>query len=197
MFICFSVDFFFFFWLHCVAGRILVLQQRVIPMPPAMEAWSLNHWTTREVPICPLRPARHCTQWWKYTKGKRDKVPALRDLRIWKNDPKIVQALRTFWGSFKHLKTILMFIPNFPFLSIFFNNLAWQFWLSTSRHTLKVIHRIKGYNLKEIQSFGKHKTQWILMKEQGCWKDKKELMGRSWVSQKVHNGFFVRSYRKT
>ena len=45
---------FFFFWLHCVAGRILVLQQGVIPMPSAVEPWSLNHWTTREVPICPL-----------------------------------------------------------------------------------------------------------------------------------------------
>ena len=21
------------------------------PMPPAMEAWILNHWTTREVPV--------------------------------------------------------------------------------------------------------------------------------------------------
>ena len=21
------------------------------PMPPALEAWSLNHWTTREIPI--------------------------------------------------------------------------------------------------------------------------------------------------
>lgn len=69
--------------------------------------------------------------------------------------------------------------------------------MSTSRHTLKVIQRIKGYNLKEIQSFGKHKTQWILMKEKGCWKDKKELMDRSWVGQKIHDEFSVRSYRKT
>ena len=58
---------FLYFWLQCVAGRILVLQQGVIPMPPAVKAWSLNHWTTREVPICPLlidiRWAGRSTSW--------------------------------------------------------------------------------------------------------------------------------------
>ena len=117
----------FFFWLHCVAGRILVLQQGVIPMPlqwnrevlttgppgKSLSVHSLQIYTHH------LRPARHCTQWWKYTKEKRDKVPALRDFRVWKNDPKSVQPLGTFLRSFKRLKTILMFIPNFRFLSIF------------------------------------------------------------------------------
>ena len=30
--------------------RNRVPQPRIEPMPPAVEAWSLNHWTTREVP---------------------------------------------------------------------------------------------------------------------------------------------------
>ena len=30
---------------------ILVLQPGIKPVPPAMEARSLNHWTAREVPI--------------------------------------------------------------------------------------------------------------------------------------------------
>ena len=33
-----------------VACRILVPQPGIKPVPPAVEAWSLNHWTAREVP---------------------------------------------------------------------------------------------------------------------------------------------------
>ena len=40
----------FFFWLCHVASRILVSQIGIDPIPPALEAWSLNNWTTREVP---------------------------------------------------------------------------------------------------------------------------------------------------
>ena len=41
---------FFFFLPHPVVCRILVPQPGIKPMPPAMRAQSLNHWTTREVP---------------------------------------------------------------------------------------------------------------------------------------------------
>ena len=34
-----------------MACGILVPQPGIKPVPPAVEAWSLNHWTTREVPI--------------------------------------------------------------------------------------------------------------------------------------------------
>ena len=44
----------FFFWPQHVACRILVPQPGIEPMPPAMEAWSPNHWTAREVPRCVL-----------------------------------------------------------------------------------------------------------------------------------------------
>ena len=49
------VDFFSFsfFWLHCVAYRVLVLPLGNLvlePMPPVVKAWILNHWPTREVP---------------------------------------------------------------------------------------------------------------------------------------------------
>ena len=40
--------YFFFFW-HAACG-ILVPQPGIEPVPAAMEGWSLNHWTTREVP---------------------------------------------------------------------------------------------------------------------------------------------------
>ena len=33
------------------ARGILVPQPAIPPPTPALEAWSLNHWTTREVPI--------------------------------------------------------------------------------------------------------------------------------------------------
>ena len=39
----------FCFWLLCAACGILVSWPGIEPTPPAVEAWSLNHWTTREV----------------------------------------------------------------------------------------------------------------------------------------------------
>ena len=36
-------------WTAC---GILVPPPRIEPRPPALGAWSLNHWTTREVPPC-------------------------------------------------------------------------------------------------------------------------------------------------
>ena len=41
--------FFFFFWPHLVACGILVPQSGIEPALPAVELWSLNHWTAREV----------------------------------------------------------------------------------------------------------------------------------------------------
>ena len=41
------------FWPHHVA--CVVIPQRMIePMPAAVEAWSLNHWTIRELPTMTL-----------------------------------------------------------------------------------------------------------------------------------------------
>ena len=44
------LDFFFFF--GCVLGHagVLIPQPGIEPRPSTVEAWSLNHWTTREVP---------------------------------------------------------------------------------------------------------------------------------------------------
>ena len=41
----------FFFSPHCVACGILVPRLGIEPVPHASEAWSLNHWTAREVPL--------------------------------------------------------------------------------------------------------------------------------------------------
>ena len=38
------------FWLYHAAGGILVPQPGIEPVPPALEAQNLNHWTTRDVP---------------------------------------------------------------------------------------------------------------------------------------------------
>ena len=42
---------FYHFTLCCTACGILVLQAGIEPVPPALEAQSLNHWTTREVQL--------------------------------------------------------------------------------------------------------------------------------------------------
>ena len=44
---------------HGTAWEILVPQPGVEPAPPALEAQSLNHWTTREVPtlLCVIKYA--------------------------------------------------------------------------------------------------------------------------------------------
>ena len=42
------------FWgLHHWACRILAPHPGIKPTPPALEAWHLNHWTTKEVPFPP------------------------------------------------------------------------------------------------------------------------------------------------
>ena len=38
------------FWPRCAACGILVPQPGIEPTPPALEVWSLNHWTAREAP---------------------------------------------------------------------------------------------------------------------------------------------------
>ena len=45
-----SLSFFFFWPCHTACG-ILVPRPGIEPVPPAVEARGLNHWTTREVPI--------------------------------------------------------------------------------------------------------------------------------------------------
>ena len=37
------------FWGHWAVCKILVPLPGIEPLPPALEAWSLSHWTTREV----------------------------------------------------------------------------------------------------------------------------------------------------
>ena len=51
-FIFFFLSFFFFFplWPRHTAFRIFIPRPGIEPAPPAVEAWSLNHWATREVP---------------------------------------------------------------------------------------------------------------------------------------------------
>ena len=61
LFSLFIISFFFFwnehviffkksFWLHHAACEILVPPSGMEPMPATVKAWSLNHWTLREVP---------------------------------------------------------------------------------------------------------------------------------------------------
>ena len=46
---CLQINF-YFFRLSPVACGVLVPQPEIGSMPPALGTWSLNHWTTREVP---------------------------------------------------------------------------------------------------------------------------------------------------
>ena len=49
-----SSPFLLFFFVHCAACKILVLQPGIKPASPAVEAWSLNHWTTGKSHSYPL-----------------------------------------------------------------------------------------------------------------------------------------------
>ena len=40
-----------FFWLHSMARGILVSPPGMEPVPLALEAWSRNPWTAKEVPV--------------------------------------------------------------------------------------------------------------------------------------------------
>ena len=41
----------FIFWPRHETCKIVVFQLGIKPLPPAVVAWSLNHWTAREVPL--------------------------------------------------------------------------------------------------------------------------------------------------
>ena len=56
---------FFFGGPHLAACGILVPQAGIEPRPLALVAWSLNHWTTREVPVGFLK-ARPCLGKWRH-----------------------------------------------------------------------------------------------------------------------------------
>ena len=45
----FKILFIYLYFGHAARG-ILVPQPGIEPAPPAVKAWSLNHWTSREVP---------------------------------------------------------------------------------------------------------------------------------------------------
>ena len=86
--------FFFFFWSRCTACGILVPQPGIELMPPAMEAWSPNHWTTKEFPGRHLNPAFKICKW-----GRAD-VPLeflflrLYHLEEWKRRDFIIYLLQ-------------------------------------------------------------------------------------------------------
>ena len=44
------ITFYLFIWPHHPACGILIYQLGIKPLPPAVEAWSPNHWTTRVLP---------------------------------------------------------------------------------------------------------------------------------------------------
>ena len=69
MFICLltaslykSTNLFIFFWPHCAAHGILVSWTGIEPLPPALEARILYHWTAREVlEVCTSWPPTICS----------------------------------------------------------------------------------------------------------------------------------------
>ena len=91
---CFCL-FVFNFWPWHLVCRILVSPPGTEPTPPALEAQSLNHWTTREGPsMCPVVPCWHrptkdytCCAW----------VKALLSVGV---TPHLTLTSQTFlWGS--------------------------------------------------------------------------------------------------
>ena len=70
-FFCIKAIYLLFWWWYCLACRILVPQPGTKSAPPAVEVWSLNHWTAREVPTVGLKWFLHgwitdLTEGWKW-----------------------------------------------------------------------------------------------------------------------------------
>ena len=91
---------FLFFWPGRAARKILVPQLGIKPVPPALETWSLSHWTTREVSclyffIIDLQCCvsfRRIAQWFSYIHtyiyihmyiGRSGIVVQLSRVRLW------------------------------------------------------------------------------------------------------------------
>lgn len=73
----------FSFWLYCMACGISAPQTGIEPVLPTVEAWSLNHWMTREVPgQCFIHKDfnRYCCWWYYYYKAS-NLTPVIKLMR--------------------------------------------------------------------------------------------------------------------
>ena len=75
--------FFFNFWPHCTACGISVPRPGIEPMPPAVEARSLNHWTTREVLPAPFVEETVLCPVWGLGTFAEDHVPMYSRIYFW------------------------------------------------------------------------------------------------------------------
>ena len=106
--------FFFLFWLHPAAYGILVPQPGMEPNPPALGAWSLNHWTTRKIPFY-LALNHWNFLWIRKIKPKIKLVNSVRKTRItaiatenvWSAKPKCPLLNKVFDPCFKWLPNVL------------------------------------------------------------------------------------------
>ena len=111
---CFLSVFFFFFWpLHAACGFLVPLSG-IEPVPPALEAWSLNHWTAREVSLSLLK---HC-----YLLAHKYAIRLVSEM--WISTSEALQIL----SSCKYCSVSLLFILNVYYRKFFLFLFCFPSW---------------------------------------------------------------------
>ena len=72
----------FLFWPHKAASWILVSRPGVELAPSSVVAWSLNHWTTREVPHVLLFPNRYPSHYMRSVSSTSPVISTSRHLHL-------------------------------------------------------------------------------------------------------------------
>ena len=86
--LCFSI-----FIFGCMACGVLVPQSGIEPVPPALEAWSLSHWTSREIPHFKLLSLFLWNTWAGTISNKNATIQGERE-----GMPELPQEMRQDWG---------------------------------------------------------------------------------------------------
>ena len=86
--LCFSI-----FIFGCVACGVLVPQPGIEPVPPALEAWSLSHWTSGEIPHFKLLSLFLWNTWAGTISNKNATIQG-----DWEGMPELPQEMRQDWG---------------------------------------------------------------------------------------------------
>ena len=137
----------FFLRPHCVACVILVPWPGIEPMPPAVEAWSLNHWTAREVLtfffvkyIFFFTMVYHCL---------------LRTTISWPISCKWTLGWFPLWGYYEH--SCYESFPGCVYIYIFY---FWLSWVLAAAHGLSLVAVSGGYSSLQCAGFS---LQWLLL----------------------------------
>ena len=162
----------FFFWLHHAACGILVPPPGIEPVPPAVEAWSLNHWTAREVPgqgsfyvnSFPNPTLSMGYRWVGWQSYLNNAAFSLPKVTFWNSHfgmstfyLQIFREKRLCWIQVQN--TVVFRWPTYIFKNFIYFIYFWLCWVFVAAHGLSLVAASGGYSLLRCAGFS---LRWLL-----------------------------------